>query len=242
MRLRPRGARSSGRLRICRRTACRSVLCARVTPKLATARASAAAPSSTFRNPTGAGALSHGRHGRVETSLAPACRGREAPVPAMEAQRLRDRPSPVAPIESAVPLVVPDASSDGLDGGSSPPLMAPSNSRRLRAALQIRAERPETAVLLLSQHVQRSYAEELSSRGRSGRLLAEAAGRRRRLLPRRCPPVAAGGRVLDPEAVATMMSGPRRDDRLERLSPRRREVLTLMAEGAATWRPPHSRR
>lgn len=102
----------------------------------------------------------------------------------------------------------------------------------LRAALQIRAEHPGMAVLLLSQHVQRSYATELVEQGTVGvgyllkQRVADVTAFRADL--RR---VAAGGCVLDPEVVATMMSRPRRDDVLERLTPRQREVLALMAEG-----------
>ena len=102
----------------------------------------------------------------------------------------------------------------------------------LRAALQIRAEHPAVAVLLLSQHVQRSYATELVEQGTVGvgyllkQRVADVATFGADL--RR---VAAGGCVLDPEVVATMMSRPRRDDLLERLTPRQLEVLALMAEG-----------
>ncbi len=102
----------------------------------------------------------------------------------------------------------------------------------LRAALQIRAERPGTAVLLLSQHVQRSYAEELVEQGTIGigYLLKQRVADVASFLAD-VHRVATGGCVLDPEVVATMMSRPRRDDLLERLTPRQREVLTLMAEG-----------
>jgi len=43
--------------------------------------------------------------------------------------------------------------------------------------------------------------------------------------------VASGGTVLDPEVVAGLVSGAGREQPLERLTPREREVLTLMAEG-----------
>jgi DNA-binding NarL/FixJ family response regulator len=102
----------------------------------------------------------------------------------------------------------------------------------LRAALRIRAELPGTAVLVLSQHVQRRYAEALLEGGAAGvgyllkQRVADVEGfcaDARRLC--------AGGSVLDPEVVATMLSRPRREDPLERLTPRQREVLALMAEG-----------
>jgi DNA-binding NarL/FixJ family response regulator len=102
----------------------------------------------------------------------------------------------------------------------------------LQAALRIRAEHPEIAVLLLSQHVQRSYATELVEAGTVGvgYLLKQRVANFesfRADLAR----VAAGGCVLDPEVVATMMSRPRRDDALDELTPRQLEVLGLMAEG-----------
>jgi DNA-binding NarL/FixJ family response regulator len=102
----------------------------------------------------------------------------------------------------------------------------------LRAALQIRAEHPEIAVLLLSQHVQRSYAEELVEQGTVGvgYLLKQRVADVASFLAD-VHRVAGGGCVLDAEVVATMMSRPRRDDLLERLTPRQKEVLALMAAG-----------
>jgi DNA-binding NarL/FixJ family response regulator len=102
----------------------------------------------------------------------------------------------------------------------------------LQAALRIRAEHPEIAILVLSQHVQRSYATELVENGTVGvgYLLKQrvtnfatfSADVRR---------VAAGECVLDPQVVATMLAHPRRDAGLESLTPRQLEVLALMAEG-----------
>jgi DNA-binding NarL/FixJ family response regulator len=102
----------------------------------------------------------------------------------------------------------------------------------LRAALRIRAERPEVAVLLLSQHVQRSYALELVEQGTVGvgYLLKQRVADVASFLAD-VHRVAAGGCVLDPEVVATMMARRRRDDLLELLTPRQLEVLSLMAEG-----------
>ncbi|MBS1846616.1 MAG: response regulator transcription factor [Actinobacteria bacterium] len=102
----------------------------------------------------------------------------------------------------------------------------------LQAALRIRAEHPDIAVLVLSQHVQRSYATELVERGTVGvgYLLKQRVANFSSFSSdvRR---VAAGECVLDPEVVATMMSRTRHDPGLERLTPRQREVLALMAEG-----------
>ena len=99
----------------------------------------------------------------------------------------------------------------------------------LRAAIELRERRPETAVLIVSQYVEQAYARELLADGRGGigYLLKDRvmdvdafvdAVRR----------VAAGGTALDPEVVARFVS---REERLERLTPREREVLALMAEG-----------
>jgi DNA-binding NarL/FixJ family response regulator len=103
----------------------------------------------------------------------------------------------------------------------------------LMAALEIRRDMPGTAVVVLSQHVQRSFAEELLSdkAGGVGYLLKQRIAD----VPTFCGDlrrVCAGGTVLDPEVVALMMARARREDEaLERLTPRQREVLTLMAEG-----------
>lgn len=103
----------------------------------------------------------------------------------------------------------------------------------LRAALRIRALRPGTAVVVLSQFVQRRYAVEL--------LADHAAGvgylLKQRILDvpafcRELRRVSAGGTALDPEVVALMMTRSLRDDEaLDSLTPRRREVLGLIAEG-----------
>jgi len=102
----------------------------------------------------------------------------------------------------------------------------------LQAALRIRAEHPGTAVLLLSQHVQRAYATELVEQGTVGvgYLLKQRVANFASFsadLHR----VAEGGCVLDAEVVAAMMARPRKDAVLERLTPRQLEVLALMAEG-----------
>jgi DNA-binding NarL/FixJ family response regulator len=102
----------------------------------------------------------------------------------------------------------------------------------LRAARQIRAELPEVGVLVLSQYVEAVYAREL---------LAESAEGVGYLLKDRVADVAAltdavrrvgqGGSALDPQVVSQMLGRRRRDDPLEALTPREREVLGLMAEG-----------
>ena len=102
----------------------------------------------------------------------------------------------------------------------------------LRAAREIRAELPEVSVLVLSQYVEVTYAREL---------LADSAEGLGYLLKDRVADVGAltdavrrvgeGGSALDPEVVSQMLGRRRREDPLEELTPREREVLGLMAEG-----------
>ncbi|MFF2188371.1 response regulator [Streptomyces sp. NPDC058155] len=101
----------------------------------------------------------------------------------------------------------------------------------LRAALELRERRPELPILVLSQYVQRAYAEELldSSDGTSvGYLLKERIGHVEEFVDavRR---VAEGATVVDPEVVRQLLR--HRRDPLSRLTPREQEVLALMAEG-----------
>ncbi|MEU9393899.1 response regulator transcription factor [Streptomyces sp. NPDC048324] len=101
----------------------------------------------------------------------------------------------------------------------------------VRAALVIRRQYPGTAVLLLSQYVEERYATDLLAANTSGvgyllkqrvadvEEFAEAVRR-----------VAAGGTALDPQVVAQLLVR-RHSDPLDRLTPREREVLELMAGG-----------
>jgi DNA-binding NarL/FixJ family response regulator len=102
----------------------------------------------------------------------------------------------------------------------------------LRAALEARRLRPETAILIVSQYVEHAYADELLADGRGGvgyllkdRIMdvgdfVEAVRR-----------VAAGGTALDPEVVAQLFTQRRRAGPIERLTARELEVLALMAQG-----------
>ena len=101
----------------------------------------------------------------------------------------------------------------------------------LRAAIEVRARTPGTAVLVLSQYVEESYAADLLGAGGGvGYLLKDRVARLEDLsdaLER----IIGGGTVLDPEVVSALFARRRRRDPLETLSPREREVLGLMAEG-----------
>ena len=102
----------------------------------------------------------------------------------------------------------------------------------LRAARRIRAEHPDTAVLVLSQYVEEAYALDLLSESteRTGYLLKDRIADVESFTDavRR---VARGGSALDPEVVALLLGRRRRTDPLAALTPREREVLGLMAEG-----------
>ena len=111
--------------------------------------------------------------------------------------------------------------------------MPPTNTDDgLRAALEIRAELPDTGVLVLSQYVEEGYALDLvgDSAGGVGYLLKDRVADVERFVDsvRR---VADGGSALDPEVVSQLLGRARRDDPLAELTPREREVLELMAEG-----------
>jgi DNA-binding NarL/FixJ family response regulator len=102
----------------------------------------------------------------------------------------------------------------------------------LRAAVQIRRELPGTGVLVLSQVVEEAYALELVAENAEGvgYLLKDRVADLDRFADavRR---VAEGGSALDPEVVAQLLGRRRRDDPLQELTPREREVIELMAEG-----------
>jgi DNA-binding NarL/FixJ family response regulator len=108
----------------------------------------------------------------------------------------------------------PDHSTEGLD-----------------AARVIRAEFPDTAILVLSAHVEVEDAMDLLACGQGiGYLLKSRVTDVDEFIDS-LGQIARGGCVVDPGLVQELVAARRRDDPLEALSPREREVIALMAEG-----------
>jgi DNA-binding NarL/FixJ family response regulator len=110
--------------------------------------------------------------------------------------------------------------------------MPPTNTvEGLDAAREIREELPETAILVLSAHVEVEQATDLLASGeRSGYLLKSRVtdvDEFTETLER----IVKGASVVDPALVQELVAARRVEDPLEDLSPREREVLSLVAEG-----------
>nr|WP_122262064.1 response regulator transcription factor [Ornithinimicrobium cerasi] len=105
-------------------------------------------------------------------------------------------------------------------------------SEGIQAALVVRSELPDVAVLVLSQYVEERYATELlAGRARGvGYLLKDRVADTGEFIDA-LRTVAGGGTALDPEVVSQLMSRARNADPLARLTPREHDVLRLMAQG-----------
>jgi DNA-binding NarL/FixJ family response regulator len=111
--------------------------------------------------------------------------------------------------------------------------MPPSHTDEgLRAAVEARGRVPGTPILVLSQYVEVSYADDLLAdrAGAIGYLLKDRVSEVAEFLDA-LDRVAGGATVLDPEVVGQLLVRRRRNDPLRNLTPREREVLGLMAEG-----------
>ena len=102
----------------------------------------------------------------------------------------------------------------------------------IRAAIDIRTDHPETAVLVFSQWVETAYARQLLTdhQGKVGYLLKDRIVTSADFVDavRR---VAGGGTALDSEVVAQLLRQPTVDAGLSRLTGRERDILALLAEG-----------
>jgi DNA-binding NarL/FixJ family response regulator len=99
-----------------------------------------------------------------------------------------------------------------------------------RAAAEIKLGHPSVGVLVLSQHIETTYAIELVARGGFGYLLKDRVLEVGEFLAA-AERIARGGSALDPLVVATLVSPRRLDDPLAELTDREREVLALLASG-----------
>jgi DNA-binding NarL/FixJ family response regulator len=102
----------------------------------------------------------------------------------------------------------------------------------MRAALQIRAELPGVGVLVLSQYVEVGLAMQLlgDSAAGAGYLLKDRVSNVKDFIDA-VHRIAEGGSAIDPTIVSALIAKQRKSDPLDRLTPRERDVLALMAEG-----------
>ena len=102
----------------------------------------------------------------------------------------------------------------------------------LRAAITARSHLPGAPMLVLSQYVEASYAGELLADGLGavGYLLKDRVAKVEEFLDA-LGRVARGATVLDPQVIAQLLAGQRRNNALEALTARERQLLALMAEG-----------
>jgi DNA-binding NarL/FixJ family response regulator len=101
----------------------------------------------------------------------------------------------------------------------------------LEAARAIRKEFPEMGILVLSAHTEVDQAMELLAGGRGVGYVLKSRVTDVAEFVETVERVARGGSVVDPGIVQELVAARRRDDPLDELTPREREVLALMAEG-----------
>jgi DNA-binding NarL/FixJ family response regulator len=103
----------------------------------------------------------------------------------------------------------------------------------LQVARVIREELPETAIIVLSAHVEVDQAMELLAGGQGLGYLLKSRVTDVTEFIETVERITAGASVVDPSLVQELVRAHRRRDPLDVLSPREREVLALMAEGAS---------
>jgi DNA-binding NarL/FixJ family response regulator len=99
-----------------------------------------------------------------------------------------------------------------------------------RAAKDLRQRHPTLPILLLSQHIETTHSVSLAASGAFGYLLKDRVLEVDDFLDALAR-VARGGSALDPEVVASLVRPPQRNEALDALTVREREVLAMMAEG-----------
>jgi DNA-binding NarL/FixJ family response regulator len=110
--------------------------------------------------------------------------------------------------------------------------MPPTHSTEgLEAARLIREELPDTAILVLSAHVEVDHAMKLLASGQGTGYLLKSRLKNVKELIDTLERLCRGGSVVDPALVGELVAARRVDDSLGGLTPREREVLALMAEG-----------
>jgi DNA-binding NarL/FixJ family response regulator len=102
----------------------------------------------------------------------------------------------------------------------------------IRAALELRSQWPDLPIVVLSQYVEENYASELLAGDLGGiayvlKDRVTDVGQFVATVER----VASGGTAVDPEVVSQLLARTRRQKPIAELTPREREVLSLMAEG-----------
>jgi serine/threonine-protein kinase PknK len=103
----------------------------------------------------------------------------------------------------------------------------------LQAARLIRQELPEVAILVLSAYVEVEHAMELLATGRRMGYLLKSRVTDVAEFVDSLQRITQGGSVVDPALVQELVAARRRNDPLEALTQREREVLALMAEGSS---------